>query len=48
MLKERHPLNNTRAAYVDFYDSQAAWAASRAIEHIFGLKLRIRLASEVF
>jgi hypothetical protein len=48
LLKERHPLNGTRAAYIDFFDTQSAWAASRVIESIFGLKLRVRLASDVF
>ncbi|KAF2657298.1 hypothetical protein K491DRAFT_595160 [Lophiostoma macrostomum CBS 122681] len=47
ILKKKHPQNGTRAAYIDFYDRMSAWNASRVIDSIFGLKLRVRLAVDV-
>jgi hypothetical protein len=48
ILKQRNPTNGTKAAYIDFYNKQAAWEASHGHKSIFGLKLRVRLAKEVF
>jgi hypothetical protein len=46
-LEEKHPHNGTRAAYIDFHDRMSAWKASRVMDNIFGLNLRVRLAVDV-
>lgn len=48
ILDERHPTNRTQAAYIRFETTEAAEMASDLTARIFGLKLHIRRAVDVF
>lgn len=48
MLDERHPTNRTKAAYVQLMNTESMEYASRHIARIFGLKLYIRRAADMF